>query len=102
MSITIGNQQFDGPYDNAASLQDSSGVYVILCHRDNKNVVIDVGESATVKTRVENHDRKDCWQRNCSGNLTVVVLYTPNLQSAGRVAIEQEIRRQYNPPCGER
>lgn len=102
MSITIGNYHFDGPYDNTASLQDRSSVYVILCHRDNQNFVIDVGESATVKTRVENHDRKDCWQSNCSGKLTVAVLYTQNLQSAGRVAIEQEIRRQYNSPCGER
>lgn len=102
MSITIGKYQFDGPYDNMASLQDRSGVYVILCHSDNQNFVIDVGESATLKNRVENHDRKACWQRNCSGKLTVAVLYTPNLQSSGRVAIEQEIRRQYNPPCGER
>lgn len=102
MSITLGKYQFDGPYDNTASLQDRSGVYVILCHRDKQNFVIDVGESATVKSRVENHDRKDCWQRNCKGNLTVAVLYTPSLQSAGRVAIEQEIRRQYNPPCGKK
>lgn len=102
MSIAIGKYQFDGPYDNTGSLQDRSGVYVVLCHRDKENFVIDVGESAHVKTRVENHDREDCWERNCTGELTVAVLYTPNLQSAERVAIEQEIRRQYNPPCGER
>jgi hypothetical protein len=77
-------------------------VYVILCHRDAKNFVIDVGESAQVKTRVDNHDRKDCWQLNCQGNLLVAVYYTPNLQSSGRIAIEQEIRRQYNPPCGDK
>lgn len=102
MAIAIGEYQFERPYDNTASLQDCSGVYVILCHRDNQNFVIDVGESATVRTRVGNHDRQACWQRNCSGKLTVAVLHTPNLQSAGRVAIEQEIRRQYDPPCGER
>ena len=28
------------------------------------------------------------------------VLYTPNIQQAGRREIEQELRNQYNPPCG--
>lgn len=37
MSITIGEHQFEGPYDNMGALQDRSGVYVILCRRDNEN-----------------------------------------------------------------
>lgn len=37
MSITIGEHQFEGPYDNTGALQDRSGVYVILCRRDNEN-----------------------------------------------------------------
>ena len=102
MSITVGNYSFDGPYNNTESLLDNSGVYVIHCLRDERYYVMDVGESAQVKTRVENHDRTDCWQQNCNGVLKFAVYYTPNLQSAGRMAIEQEIRSQYNPPCGER
>jgi hypothetical protein len=103
MSINIGRWTFEGPYKDTSNLQDRSGVYVILCLRANqKYFVIDVGESAQVKTRVENHDRKDCWSRNCSGKLYVAVLYTPNFQQPGRAAIEQEIRQQYSPPCGQR
>jgi len=103
MSINVGNYTFDGPFDNTAALQDRSGVYVILDLRsDGKYYIVDVGESSQVKTRVENHERKDCWQRNGQGNLTVAVLYTPNLQQPGRAAIEKEIRMQYNPPCGDR
>jgi hypothetical protein len=104
MSIEIGRWTFYGPTRDTSNLQDRSGVYVILCLRnDQKYYVIDVGESAEVKTRVENHDRKACWARNCSsGELYVAVLYTPNLQQPGRTAIEQEIRQLYSPPCGER
>jgi len=102
MAILIEQRMFEGPYGNTGLLEDRSGVYAILCFRDGKCRVVDVGESAHVKSRVENHDRKACWQRNCSGTLMVAVLYTPHLQSSGRVSIEQEIRAQYNPPCGQR
>lgn len=104
MGIKIGQWTFEGPYPyGMPNLEDRSGVYVILClGADQKYYVIDVGESATVKTRVENHDRKDCWKRNCSGKLYVAVLYTPNLQQPGRTDIERKIRQQYRPSCGER
>jgi hypothetical protein len=62
--------------------------------------LVDVGESAEVKSRIENHDRKDCWPKYCTGTLTASVLYTPNLHQAGRRKIEQAIRDQYQPPCG--
>jgi hypothetical protein len=102
MSITVGKHSFDGPYSSTDKLQDRSGVYAIHCHRNDKYYLMDVGESATVKTRVENHDRKDCWQRNCPGSLTFSAYYTPDLHQAGRMEIEQEIRKQFDPPCGGR
>lgn len=102
MTITIGRYTFEGPYTNTNSLRDNSGVYAIHCHYNNAYYLVDVGESATVRTRIDNHDRKDCWTRNCKGVLTVSVLYTTGQQQAGRMAIEQEIRNQFNLPCGSR
>jgi len=102
MSISIGQYKFEGPYTTAENLEDRSGIYVILCSKNGKNFVIDVGESAEVRSRVENHDRADCWRRNCSGTLKVAVLYTPHLHATGRIEIEQEIRAKYDPPCGKR
>ena len=102
MGINVGKYSFEGPYTSTDSLEDKSGIYTIHCYRENKYYLIDVGESAKVKERVSNHDRKDCWKKNCSATLTVSVLYTPNLQQEGRMEIEQEIRKQYNPPCGEK
>lgn len=102
MGLTVGKYEFEGPCANTDSLQDASGVYVIVDSVNGKYSPIDCGESATVKTRVDTHDRSDCWKRNSSGTLMVAVLYTPRLQSAGRVAIEQEIRGSYTFPCGDR
>jgi len=102
MSIKIGKYTFEGPYSTTDSLEDKSGVYLIVCKNNEKYNPIDLGESATVKSRVESHDRKSCWTRNCSSTLMVAVLYTPNLQQGGRQEIEQDIRNQFNFPCGER
>ena len=103
MSITVigcsGNSyEFEGPYDNTDQLENKSGVYFILCLISGKYYPIDVGESAMVKERVENHDRKDCWTRNCNGELVVAVYYS----SYGRMEVEEDIRCNYNLPCGER
>ncbi len=104
MSIMVGSHEFAGPYSSTDYLEYRAGVYAILDKRSNdKYYLVDVGESATVRTRVENHDRKDCWIRNKQGPLiTVAVYYTPNLPQLGRMAIEQEIRTQFDPPCGKR
>ena len=102
MSLNVGRYTFDGPYTSADSLKDNSGVYVIVCSSNGSYNPVDVGESATVKSRIENHDRKHCWNNNRRSNLMVAVLYTPNLQQPGRIRIEQEIRNQYYFPCGVR
>jgi hypothetical protein len=105
MAITVegcsGNKySFEGPYSGTDSLSDNSGVYLIVCKNGSEYDPIDVGESATIKTRVENHDRAECWKRNCKTTLMVAVYYTPNKQQAGRMEIEQDIRCKYNFPCG--
>jgi hypothetical protein len=99
MTINIGKYTFEGPYVSTTGLEDRSGVYAILCRAGDDLSVTDVGESATVKTRVENHDRKDCWKRECGGDLRYAAHYTS--REPDRMAIEQEIREQYSPPCGE-
>ena|SRR3989338_20821 len=101
--VTIGRYNFEGPYASTSSLQDRAGVYAILDDRNGTSYVIDVVESATVKSRIENgHERENCWTKNRIGTLKVAVLYTPGSQQAGRMQIEQELREQYSPVCGVR
>lgn len=102
MSINLAGYRFAGSYSSTGSLANRSGVYAILTPTySNRYRVVDVGESAKVKSRVETHDRKSCWQRNAnSGELRYAAYYTPGLQQAGRQAIEQKVRKRYRPPCG--
>ena len=102
MSIAVGNYSFEGPYTSTDKLENKSGVYAIHCYLDGKYYLIDIGESSEVKNRVENHDRKECWGKNCKGTLTVSVYYTPGLQQQGRINVEQELRQQYDPICGKK
>lgn len=105
MSINVGRYQAEGPYEDVNNLQDRSGVYIILTKSnvgDSRWTVVDIGESKGVRSRVENHDRADCWKRQNKGRLGVAVIYTPNQQQSGRMAIEQELRAQFNPVCGDK
>jgi hypothetical protein len=77
-------------------------VYVILTRNGSVYDPVDVGESAQVKTRLNSHDRAACWRQHAVGALAVTVLSTPGMQQAGRRPIEQELRRRYTWPCGER
>lgn len=99
LSITVGNYTFDGSFPNPNSLRDESGVYVIHDNRNGKYYLIDVGESEEVQSRVSDHPRSDCWESERQGVLTYSALYVNEQQ---RMTIGQEIRNQYNPPCGER
>lgn len=104
MSITLAGYEFSGPYSSTASLEDRSGVYAILTPTAaNRYKVIDVGESAMVKRRVENHERESCWRRNAnSGGICYAVYYTPGQPQTGRQIVEQKVRQEYRPPCGDR
>lgn len=102
MSIKIGDYNFEGPFITTDSISDDSGVYCILCKNDQQYNVIDIGESATPKTRLDTHDRRTCWKRECNGTVYFSILYTPQKHQAGRMEIEQELRDIYNPPCGKR
>ncbi len=93
---------FEGPYRNTNDLEDRSGVYLIICYVDEKYYPIDVGESKNVKSRVETHDRAQCWKKNCKNEIMYSVYYTPNKQQPGRKEVEQDIRCKYSLPCGDR
>lgn len=105
VSITMCKKyEAEGPYTSTDKLEDRSGVYTILtrANTNEKWTVIDVGESCGLKSRVEGHDRADCWKRHSKGILGCAPYYTPSAQQAGRMQIEQEIRATYNPSCGDR
>lgn len=101
MSFPIGNYEFEGPFESADELEDQAGIYAVMCERDDRIRLLDVGESAQVKTCIEGHEREPSWKKRCRGTLFFAVYYTLNAQEGERMGIEQEIREEFNPPCGQ-
>jgi hypothetical protein len=59
-----------------ADFSDTAAVYAILCVSDSgKWTMADVGQSGEVGTRIDNHDRKKCWQGNCTTKNIWVCVY---------------------------
>lgn len=94
--------EFEGPYISTEDLEDRSGVYAILCEHYTEFSVLDVGEASEVKSRIENHERKDCWEDNCPGAIRYAAYYIEYGKKPSRMEVEQDIRDNYDLPCGER
>jgi hypothetical protein len=93
---------FHGPFSYTGSIADASGVYAIIDSSINGSYLLDVGESGNVKTRLESHDRRPCWNAKRRGNIQYAVCYTPYQQQPGRMAVEQDIRANFSGLCGDR
>jgi len=101
MSIKIGRYSFEGLFATTDAIIDRSGVYAVLSITENNAFLLDVGESANVQTRLNTHDRRICWEKNKKkGQIFYAIHYTYRLHKAGRLRVEQEIRRNHNPCCG--
>ncbi|OFX43083.1 MAG: hypothetical protein A2046_08700 [Bacteroidetes bacterium GWA2_30_7] len=101
--LKIGRYSFDGIFLNTNKIASMSGVYAVFSVKGKNKKLIDIGESAYVKDRLDNHNRKDCWSKECTeGNWGFAVHYTYGFHKAGRMKIEQEIRKNHNLACGIR
>ena len=98
MSIRISGYDFNGPFTDTDDLKEQMGVYTVLDGHDNS--VVDVGMSSNVKERVENHDREDCWKRKSRGIIKFATRYSADASFCAN--LEDKVRREHEPPCGER
>jgi len=97
--IKIGNYNFEGPVIDFMKLRDQSGVYAVLGGAvASPWTVVDVGESAQIRSRLSCHERALCWKRQRHPILAYAAWYCDANQ---RVQVEQEIRTRYMPSCGE-
>lgn len=102
LTITVGTQsyEFSGPYTQTGSLAAKSGTYVVTTKKKSgDHKVLDVGESGDVKTRVENHDRADCWVKEEKDGLYYSGYYCDD---SARTNLADAIRNAFDPPCGKR
>lgn len=105
-NVTIGGYSFICVRLADADFADIAAIYVVLCVDQNSQwTVLDVGQSGELGSRIDSHDRRGCWSRNCpSGNIWVCVYRMPSNQytKEDRLRVEKSLRSQFNPPCGQR
>lgn len=99
--MNIGRYIFEGPFSSINQIREASGVYAVICSNSGKQSVIDIGSSSQLKSRLSNHERRNCWISECREILAFAILYTPNYSEEQRTEIESELRKQYEPPCGK-
>lgn len=89
-----------------ASFSDIAAIYIVICiDANNKYTVIDIGQSGQVGSRINSHDREECWKKKCpQGNIWVCVYPLPTKQQSkeDRLALEQRLRLEYKNLCGDR
>lgn len=92
---------FSGPHDHTRGFSNAiAAVYVIIDAHNGQNYILDVGQTSNLNNRFPNHPRESLWIANKAGDLSLWILEVLNEQD--RLAIESQIRLQYNPSCGER
>ena len=104
--ITIGKYKFDGPYLlKDKDLIDRAAVYAILCRNlsTGKYPVIYIGQTGELGTRLSNHNKKRCWESNCTSSLYVAIFPAPTdrYSKESRLRIELELIKRYEPICNK-
>ena len=99
MSFSGWGYQFEGAFSSPDQVPAQSGVYTVWCWQNNNWTLLDAGQAEDMRERVANHDRANCWRRNCSGSVYFYVIAISS--EAERRDLEQRIRQGRNLPCGE-
>lgn len=98
MSMLISGYDFLGPYDpNRGFVKKVAAVYTII---DSQSNVVDVGQTDDLNNRFPNHPRQSCWERHSNESFQLYIWQESNENN--RLLLESTVRRQYNPPCGEK
>ena len=102
-----------GPYTTTDLIPDNAGLYVILSGKQNEKgtwptnlyKLLDIGQAGGIKTRLDDHDRADCWALKKTKDHTIVYKYalmpTKTFDQSDRLSVECCLRSKKTPPCGE-
>jgi hypothetical protein len=104
MPVNVANIPFEGPHFQTNELQEEPGIYAILDYPipGQNPLVLDIGESGSIRTRIAGHDRSPQWRRHATGRIGCAVFYTPGWGDFQRRMMEDHLRQRFTPPCGDR
>lgn len=76
MVLSVGDVEFDGPFSKLSELEDSPGVFVVLCYKDMAFKFLDVRKAKFVQTEVANAIAQNSWAVADDGRLRIAVCYS--------------------------
>jgi len=103
MIVPIAEYPFKGLHKTIGKLEDKPGVFTIISEFDGINHLFDVDCSETVKKKIENHERRKCWEKYRKGLIRYAVLYESDFPFVPKEKLVEEVRKRYKTvPCGAR
>lgn len=104
-NVKIYDLQFMCVKLSEADFSDFAAIYVILCiDKEGTSKVIDVGQSGELGSRIDSHDRKECWKKylpDCNIWVCIYRMPSSKYSKEQRVSLEGNIRDYYKPVCGK-
>ena len=69
MSFRLADYSFMGrhPINRMEQINNWPGLYAILCRRKNKHFLVDVGETDSLRSELEESDRREMWKDSGTG-----------------------------------
>lgn len=104
MSILIGKLEFEGPFTGASEIRPESGIFGILCQVADEYELIDLNETHCLRDCLESEEHTNnllFYSEACSGKLSAIVMYTPELTNAERIALKNDILAEFDNETAE-
>ena len=102
-----------GPFTTTESIPDNAGLYMVLSGKKNAEgtwptnlyKLLDIGQTGGIKTRLDDHERADCWSSKKTKDHSIVYKYalmpSNTYDRSDRLRVECCLRSKKRPPCGE-
>ena len=98
--MPIADYPFKGPHRSVKKIENSPGVFAVICEFVETYYLMDIDHSDDVKKAIQTHERRKCWENHHRGNIRYAVLHTSDLSVEEKGEIEEKIRKRYrNIPC---
>lgn len=101
MTVLIGSWEFEGPFGNLGELRDEPGLVAILTGKNEDYELIEMEESDSVKSFIDNHKKYSFSDGTLEDNLAVAVYYCSDLTSSLRFGLIEEVMKELDAGDGE-
>jgi len=90
--MVVAGRTFNGPYALTSFLENSAGVYLVVCQENGRWHIIGCGQAERIRDHLEGHRLTGVWRRDAA---SYVVRYTVSADERERIRLVREISAKY-------